>query len=184
MSAVLDYEAICARDGAAFTLRFQGADKVVDVRMTGAVVARLFTRWLFGPDREGVLVLPLSPLGERCTWKGGPDGDEEFEGAPGGVQIRVVSRDDDVEIEIAGRLGPEELHLDPACAGLADGRPTDGKEGEPDGCPVREADGDHDVGVVGGHDDVSEIEGRREKAESPPAGSRHAPTLRNAGGIA
>lgn len=186
MSAVLDYETFCARDGAALTLRFQGVERVVDVRMTGAIVARLFTRWLFGMDREGVLVLPLSPLGERCTWKSGPDGDEEFEGAPGGVQVRVVSFDEDVEIEVAGRLGPEELHLDPACAeaALAQWRLAQGEEGEPDGRPVSQTDGDHHVSVMGGHGDVSSLEGCRKKAESPAAESPFVTIAAEAGGAA
>lgn len=146
-----DIETLYAADGARFTLMFVGDDATVSVALSGAVVGRLFTRWLSMPDREGTRVLFLSNRGDDGAAEAVAEGRDGSDGALGGVEVRAVTPHGHFQVELSGRLGTDHLDLDAPAQGNPDGWAAEREEGQAGQRPVGQVDGHDDVAVGHGH---------------------------------
>ncbi|VDC51420.1 hypothetical protein BREV_BREV_00489 [Brevundimonas mediterranea] len=119
-----DIETLYAKDGVAFTLRFTADGRTLDLTFGGAVVGRLFMRWLTEPPRDGLRVLPLVSAEDPAALEAANAQFEAGECAPGYIHVRLSARGQDVEARLEGRVGMDMAYPDAACERDARGRTT------------------------------------------------------------
>lgn len=146
-----DIETIYATDGVAFTLRFTAEGRTLDLTFGGAVVGRLFTRWLTEPPRDGLRMVPLVSSEDAAAFEAANAQFQTGECAPGYVHVRLSARGQDVEARLEGRVGMDMAYPDAACERDARGRTTLREYLDLGRAGAREGELEQFVDVASGH---------------------------------